>query len=467
METYVNDKKVTLGSQYNYNVAASEIANLIGVGRRDDGKLHLADICVGKNINPWAKNKPFISNNPFFNDTTERENARKEQFYGLSINVYDVTDNSYISRLSFSNSLPYNFFKRIRDFDGYDHNAKSGVQLKSHSTASVSETITLETNPDTGSNITMKDLLLHSHAGSGDLSFNPSLLNSFQWVFVDWFGFIHTLSGVMGKDTLLAYLFGNSTKITVNLYETFFSATDGGYLNVNYIPPKKKIGSKSYLSLAGSESNYSNKMVLLNPISFGFDTLNSVPVFIEGFSPDMIVGTSARGKGYLRNNLYDGVKIKCANDDFLFLGFTITNLENTITSMSNIKVYLFQGGSQLPKSTPLCSYNDGLLDANISLGANKPIGVSKPSDGGLTTGWAKGMLYIRMSNTWSRLVDGAGYFAIVYENTDKLPYTRQLLTPYIRLTFENTNKTVASYGDINATLPEVQPTPPNWSDILV
>ena len=137
MGTYVNNGKVTLGDQYNYSVAASEIASLVGVGRRNDGKLYLADICSGKNINRWAKNKPFPYAALNFSSAGERNIARRAINHaidfaaakvGTKFNAsalkekYESTDSNngwdYLRPEGGANS-PF----RLRDLDGYRHDS--------------------------------------------------------------------------------------------------------------------------------------------------------------------------------------------------------------------------------------------------------------------------------------------------------------------------------------------------------
>ena len=51
MGTYVNNNVVTLGAEYDYDDAVREIGALLGVGPREDGMYHLADIVQAESIN--------------------------------------------------------------------------------------------------------------------------------------------------------------------------------------------------------------------------------------------------------------------------------------------------------------------------------------------------------------------------------------------------------------------------------
>ena len=137
MGTYVNDstKKVSLGSSYNLGQAMKEIAGLLGVGTRSDGRYYLADICQAGSINRFAKYKPFAYNAYNFSSDSARDTARNS----------DAVNNGFgktptITPLS--GSIPhavYTYTKpsgaatapnRIRDFDGYNHNAGSPLQIE-------------------------------------------------------------------------------------------------------------------------------------------------------------------------------------------------------------------------------------------------------------------------------------------------------------------------------------------------
>lgn len=64
MGRYVNNNKVNLnaeGGSYDYDDAVSEIAGLVNVGTRTDGKFYLADVLSSEKINRWALHKPIRS----------------------------------------------------------------------------------------------------------------------------------------------------------------------------------------------------------------------------------------------------------------------------------------------------------------------------------------------------------------------------------------------------------------------
>jgi hypothetical protein len=247
--------------------------------------------------------------------------------------------------------------------------------------------------------------------------------------------------------------------MSVNLQNQFFTASDENntYMNLNYIPPLGQLNQPSYLSLAGWSVDADK--TLLNPIGFRSSVIHASNLYVDGFSPNMVIGTAASGKGYLKDNIYTDIPIECCQDDYLFMGFTLTNKQAALNYMKNIRVFIWDGNpATFPKSAQLMTYNFGL--ANTELVLNQSIG----SIGNTTSAvlWSDGMFYIRMNYLWSELVNNSIYLAIVYEEADKMPKTRRLLTPYVRLTFRNNGKSVSSIALDKITLPNLKPTPPSW-----
>ena len=113
MGTYVNNGIVALTSPFDYDDAVREVAALVGVGARTDGRIYLADVCISPKIKMWAKNKPIYSSS--FHLTDEE---REQLNYGLVI--VDGTTIEYRKPIGGAESL-----YRLGDFNGYNHNIKS------------------------------------------------------------------------------------------------------------------------------------------------------------------------------------------------------------------------------------------------------------------------------------------------------------------------------------------------------
>ena len=121
MGKYVNNGKVTLGTSVDVDDAVREVAQLVGVGRRADGRHHLSDVCIGRGINMWAKYKPEDYN------TQAHLNIDQRKANGFGI-VISGASNITIKNLADLHKVQFIYqrpttWKRLRDFNGYVHTA--------------------------------------------------------------------------------------------------------------------------------------------------------------------------------------------------------------------------------------------------------------------------------------------------------------------------------------------------------
>lgn len=130
MGNYVNNGKVNLGEQYNLSEAIKEIAGLLNVNPRSDGKYYLSDICMADNINKWARCKPieYPSTGPLTSEQRKGSDAQQADgiFYGIKING-NINHNidaslAQVHGVTFEYIRPTGW-KRLRDFNGYVHGA--------------------------------------------------------------------------------------------------------------------------------------------------------------------------------------------------------------------------------------------------------------------------------------------------------------------------------------------------------
>lgn len=132
MGNYVNNGKINLGERYNLSEAIKEIAGLLNVNPRSDGKYYLSDICMAENINKWSLCKPIEhpSTGPL---TPEQRKGSADQqadgiFYGIKINGnISPTINAslpLVHNVTFEYIRPTGW-KRLRDFNGYVHGAEA------------------------------------------------------------------------------------------------------------------------------------------------------------------------------------------------------------------------------------------------------------------------------------------------------------------------------------------------------
>lgn len=133
MGKYVNNNIVNLGaygSAIDYKSAVSEIAVLLGVGKGDDGKYHLADICTANSISPAARNKPIRSNKTA--NITDADRAAVAYGFGETPRIEPYTSAiphavyEYLKPRG-ATVNPIEWF-RLRDFHGYSHIAVHPLQ---------------------------------------------------------------------------------------------------------------------------------------------------------------------------------------------------------------------------------------------------------------------------------------------------------------------------------------------------
>ena len=134
MGKYVNNNIVNLGNYgdaIEYTTAVREIANLLGVGKRNDGKFYLSDICKVGSINPLARFKPIRSEK----NANITENDRDAVSYGFGetprIEPYTsgIPHGVYEYKKPRGSEVSPIEWYRLRDFHGYNHIAVSPLQV--------------------------------------------------------------------------------------------------------------------------------------------------------------------------------------------------------------------------------------------------------------------------------------------------------------------------------------------------
>ncbi len=446
MGQYVNDGKVSIGTKViDEDDLKAELGALIGVGARADGMIYTSDLGTSPRIAMWAKNKPFIDSRWFFNSDAEQLEARKTSIYGLNADETLHGNNSlvYIVDWARQNLDTADTPKRLRDFDGYNHRAQSGVLLTANP-SSHQDDITLATNAETGDNITMRDIFELTSYGSAE---------QFSWVVIDPFGFIHTIARYTSASAVLNYLFGTGAKTTININDLY---TSKNYLSYEQVPAYPDVMAKWYVGLAAK--TWTNHRYLISSVSFRGVSYSNTIVRCNGFTPNMTIGTAATGQLKLRQVLYEDYgSIDCCSDDLLFMGCVITNIGTGILSFSKLRVLMLTSMLAPPKAIQLCRYNHQL---NSELAS----GTSAGTGGGLGTAWANGMVYLSLKNLWSAYGgnDFAGFLCLAYVDGN----TRIPLTPYISFSLTNTGKTLADINNsLKATLPDVIPVP-GWTTTI-
>lgn len=394
MGRYVIDGKVIFEPQYIYNQAVKEIASLVGVGARSDGKIYLSDVCQGKGINIWAKNKPFRYNAEYFNTDAERDAARKESAYGIEADTtpHDRNDNVFISKWKLADLS--GFRKRIKDFKGYNHNATGGVELlnkDSYSTFSASTVILLKTETPTNDGVSLEEML----------EYFVMPIKSYQWVLIDSFGFVYGLRGFSSYENLLANL--NSGEYY--FYAEEFTPSLSEWRNnpskpTPFIPALPN--GKLTLGLAGvtdslpsiSNPYTQNRRLLFNSVELTETRGNLMGLTttfgVSGFNANMLIGSIHDGKSPLYNQR-SGEYIDCCIDDCVFMGFQIyQNLQDSVQySLSNyLEVDVYVNGAPYWSRVPF--YNGGDSVSNFTVLKGQLYGSQGKNSG---NAWSEGCFY--------------------------------------------------------------------------
>ena len=127
MGQYVNKNKVSIGTAYDYDDVVAEVAGLLAVGTREDGRHHLADICQAGSINALARCKPFRYKAYNFASNADRQTARASANNGFQLVTPTISPSGSSTphavltyqKVDGTENAP----NRLLDFDGYNHHA--------------------------------------------------------------------------------------------------------------------------------------------------------------------------------------------------------------------------------------------------------------------------------------------------------------------------------------------------------
>ena len=141
-----------------------QLGTLLGLTRPSEG-YSLATLCTAGSINKWAKNKPFRNssdnfgydyNNPSVGNAERKKQAQIAN-YGISIPQSTFGDALTMAKAVYNNSVVWEYEKprgrdlnepyRLRDFDGYDHNAKTPLYAPEGDYTTTSQTTSASIAP--------------------------------------------------------------------------------------------------------------------------------------------------------------------------------------------------------------------------------------------------------------------------------------------------------------------------------
>lgn len=123
MGNYVNNGVVTLVGNVDYDNAVREIATLVGVGKREDGRYYLADACVAKGINYWSWNKPSRGD---VNDPLQLQKGIYVPYFTYQ-EIWDVADSQRYFKHNAPRGKDYGEYNKLRQFHGYNHYATKPI----------------------------------------------------------------------------------------------------------------------------------------------------------------------------------------------------------------------------------------------------------------------------------------------------------------------------------------------------
>ena len=446
MGRYVFDGKVIFEPQSIYNQAVKEIASLVGVGARSDGKIYLPDVCQSKNINIWAKNKPFRYNAEYFNTDAERDAARKESAYGIAVDTtpHDRNSNVFISKWKLADLSGY--WKRLKDFKGYNHNATGGVELlnkESYSTFSASTVILLKTETPTNDGISLEEML----------EYFVIPIKSYQWVLIDSFGFVYGLRGFSSYEDLLANLNSGEYYFYADGFTTSLSEWRNNPIKPTPFIPALPYG-KLTIGLAGvtdslpSTSNpyTQNRRLLFNSVELTETRGNLMGVNttfgVSGFNANMIIGSIHDGKAPLYSKMYSGEVLNCCIDDCVFMGFQIyqnqqDSVQYDLLSLNFLEVDVYVNGEPYWSKVPFYNGGDSVSDFKIKIEKGQLYGSQGKYSG---NAWSEGCFYFSTQQLFKAFPDQTE-FDIQFTIANYMQTFQGL--PFARMKLVNTGKYVS------------------------
>lgn len=441
MGRYVYDGKVIFEAQSIYNEAVNEIAALVGVGARSDGLIYLSDVCQAKNINLWAKNKPFRYNAENFDSDAARDAARKASVYGIEADPTPHERNANVFINKWKKADLSGYWKRIKDFAGYNHNATGGVEIAnkdSYSTFSASTIVLLNTETPTNDGVSLVEILEHYLVP----------FKSYQWVLIDSFGFVYNLRSFSSYDDLLAKLNESDVYFAADEFTTTLSEWRNNPMKPTPFLPAKPSG-KLTIGLAGltdalpsiSNPYTQNRRLLFNSVELAETRSNQMGLTttfgVNGFDANMIIGSIHDGKAPLYSKSA-GEYIDCCIDDCIFMGFQLyQNLQESVKySFSNyLEVDVYVNGTPYWSRVPF--YNGGESVADFTLLQGQYYGSQGKNSG---NAWSEGCFYFATQQLFEKFPEQEEF--IVQFTIANYMQTFQGL-PFATLRLRNTGKYVS------------------------
>lgn len=424
-------------------VLFQQLANILRVGTRDDGRYHQADFFRASVLNPAAKFKPFNDTAHNYPNDAARLAARKEASYGSPITFSVDMNNSdlYIGTREVwdapSNARPC----RLRDFDGYNAGTENAMALTT-TYATIASQVPLELNAEDGYNISYKDL---ADIWSG-LWDTYSQVTRLGFALYDADSFPIT-STTYTKDEFLADVYGGGTNLIYDMRQ--FSSM-------------RPVGKNWKLGIIAVGS--SGKTYMFPDILTIRDTRTpsyTIPFRIGQWTPNMSVGTLTSGQKRL-GNVMSGYtqtanQLWFGSNDLLLFGFNVTNKTALVRNLNEIRVKVSINETDY-FYTRLCVWNYNSLSYQIDAITTK--GPSSYSEFPL--------FYIDLSGFYNLFKPSANSLTNVsFQLVWVVGFANQQMTPIssvARFPLFYTGGVVSNPLTPN---PSLKPTPPSWDVKLI
>lgn len=442
MGTYVNDGKITLEGDLIFPKCHNEIGDLLGVPRMNNFGAYNNAICTSENINLWAKDKPFPNDAKNFVTKAAREDARKKGMYGISADFpsHSRNDNVFISKWKLANLS--GFWKRIKDFDGYNHAATGGVEIlnkDSYSTFLPSTTILLKTETPTNDGVSLEEMLEYFLMD----------FKSYQWVLIDSYGFIYGLRNFSSYDDLLTNLNSGMYYFSADGFTTSLSEWRNNPSKATPFIPALPSGNLT-LGLAGvtdslpttSNPYAQNRRLLFNSVELSERRTNQMGISttfgVSGFNANMIIGSIHDGKAPLYSKVYGGDVLNCCIDDCVFMGFQLyQNQQDSVNyATSNyLEVDIYVNG--IPYWSRVPFYNGGDSVSDFAVVKGQYYGSQGKNSG---NAWSEGCFYFAPQQLFKAFPDQTE-FELKFTIANYMQTFQGL--PFATLKLRNTGKYVA------------------------
>lgn len=431
------NKKLYVDTENNKGISLDNIAACIGDYRvNTEGRRDLGLLAASEKINEYAKYKPFPSSEWGFASDDEYEVARAAGNYGTNYKWTQLSDNKKLFTLTVSKYVPDGTEpRRALDFNGYRHNAKNGLKMKTESPIVASTSmVMLAMNPDEGDNITIREALAALPSVNSYSEFGFLIVNGMSFI-------VHKAIIGYTIDEFLEYLYVTSltTQRTMSVASKF-NLEPLGYNGQIYAYAKTSDGQHYQMSYP------------VLKIANGIGTGRALRV--NDYNPEMKVGSGYAGSKTYNEWIDSGSTLYYYKNDFLYFNFYISNTGTSAQSSGLLSMVITIDGTRY--STPIFLRNSDQTVHSIAAG----------SQFGLSAASSEGYLIIDMTGLTTILGGDTSAMEVTFQVYCK---DQALIGTDVPISSPMTLKIACNgYEDDNAGTiprPDLTPTPPEWGEL--